>query len=123
MLTDRVDLSRDLMTRNARKRETRVLSSAHERIAMTDATSLDLDTHLTCTRLRNVSLHDLERTACFCDLDCSHLVGHGSVLALGALSAYRVGRSRVERACASVGLRTRSGNGRPVRLLDGELRV
>ncbi len=64
------------MAGHARILQTGPVTFLDQRIAVTDATGVDLDPHQPGTGLRDFTLHDFKRPAGAADLCCTHL-GHG----------------------------------------------
>src|SRR4029450_3016621 len=70
---DRINYSGDLMSRNSRVLNTRIGALFGKRVAVTDATRLDLDAHLPCGRLRDFALDQFKGAIGLGNLHNSHL--------------------------------------------------
>lgn len=67
------DHARDLMSRYARKLQSRPKTFLRERIAVADTAGLHLDQHVSFGRLRHIALDDFQRAVRLRHLHCLHL--------------------------------------------------
>src|ERR1700686_4329974 len=74
--TDRVDHSNDFMPRYPRILNARPRPLLDQRIAVTNATSLHLDSHPSALWFRNFPLDQLQWSLRLWDLHCSHFFRH-----------------------------------------------
>src|SRR2546423_1694582 len=70
---DRVNDSRDFMSRHARVLNARIAALFRQRVAVADAAGLDLDAHLSGNRLRDFALDEFKRAVRLTDLHDTHL--------------------------------------------------